>query len=555
MTDPITIGDALQSPQLLGAALGDDLSTWRTWFSVLKAAYAEPLTEAEAAAFAQAAGNRSPPTKRVRELAVVASRRCGKGRAMGALCAFEAALVQHRLSPGEVGTVACVSPTREQAKIVQRYALGFLEASPLLRDEIAEVTATEIRLHNGNVIVTLASDYRTLRGRSLLLACLDEASFLRDETSATPDVEVVRALLPGLTTTGGLLCVMSSPYAQRGLLFQRHRDFFGKDDPNTLVVAGESRKFNPTLDQSVIDAAIAADPEAGAAEWLGRWRSDLATFLSDDLIDAAVDHNRPLELAPQADIVYKAFVDMSSGVGDASTIAIAHRDTGDRVVVDVIRGVPAPHDPASVAREFVALAKEYRCRVITGDAYAKGWVKGTIEACGAEYQQSRLPRSELYLEGLVLFARGQVRLPSHDVMLRELRLLQRRTAKSGRDQVDHIVGSHDDHVNSVFGSLHLVAQPRAETLPIMSGKVWNGAGVKIADGVSAFFDRLVPKPAPTTNQELHERNQRDQHEEMRRFVEPHSKPVDWDALAATRREHEANQPPRVLFHGRLFGRH
>jgi hypothetical protein len=552
MTSPITIGDALRSPQLLGAALGD-LSSWQTWVATLKACYGEPLDEAEAAAFAQVAGGRSPPSKRTRELAVVASRRCGKGRAMGALCAYEAVLVPHHLAPGEVGTVACVSPTREQAKIVQRYALGYLEASPLLRDEIAEVTATEIRLHSGNVIVTLTSDYRTLRGRSLLLACVDEASFLRDETSATPDVEVVRALLPGLTTTGGLLCVMSSPYAQRGLLFQRFRDFHGKDDPNTLVVSGPSIAFNPTLDQATIDAAIAADPEAGAAEWLGRWRSDLATFLSDDLIDAAVDHNRPFELAPQADIVYRAFIDMSSGVGDASTIAIAHRDLGDRVVVDVIRGVPAPHDPASVAREFVALAKEYRCRVITGDAYAKGWVKGTIEAFGAEYQQSRLPRSELYLEGLVLFARGQVRLPSHDVMLRELRLLQRRTAKSGRDSVDHIVGSHDDHPNSVFGSLHLVAQPRAEALPIMSGKVWNGSGVKIADGVSAFFDRLAPKPAPTTNDMLHQANLKAQHEEMRRLVEPHSKPVDWDALARAREEREANQPPRVLFCGKLLG--
>jgi hypothetical protein len=475
---------------------------------------------------------------------------------MGAVSAYEAALVPHHLAPGEVGTVACVSPTREQAKIVQRYALGYLEASPLLRDEIAEVTATEIRLHSGNVIVTLTSDYRTLRGRSLLLACVDEASFLRDETSATPDVEVVRALLPGLTTTNGLLCVMSSPYAQRGLLFQRHRDFYGRNDDNVLVVAGPSTAFNPTLDQAAIDAAIAADPEAAAAEWLGRWRSDLATFLSDDLIDAAVDHNRPLELAPQADIVYRAFIDMSSGVGDASTIAIAHRDLGDRVVVDVIRGVPAPHDPASVAREFVALAKEYRCRVITADQYAKGWVRGTIEACGAEYKQSKLPRSELYLEGLVLFARGQVRMPSHDVTLREMRLLQRRTAKSGRDSVDHIVGGHDDHANSVFGVLYLVAQPRPEALPIMSGKVWNGAGVKIADGVSAFFDRLAPASAPTSNQALHEANLKQQHDEMRRAVDPSSKPIDWGARARESEERDARpmSESEVLQSLRLWGK-
>ncbi len=347
---------------------------------------------------------------------------------------------------------------------------------------------------------------------------------------------------------------MSSPYAQRGLLFQRFRDFHGRDDPNTLVVAGPSIAFNPTLDRTAIDAAIAADPEAGAAEWLGHWRSDLATFLTDDLIDAAVDHNRPLELAPQDGVVYKAFLDMSSGVGDASAVAISHGDAGGRVVVDVIRGVPAPHDPASVAREFVALAKEYRCHTIVGDAYAKGWVKGTIETCGAEYRQSKLTRSDLYLEGLAPFARGQVRIPSHDATLREMRLLQRRVAKSGKDSVDHVAGGHDDHANALFGALYLISQPRDFLQPIgLGGKVWNSAGVLVADSVSSFFDRLKPKPVPTDNQTLHEANLKAQHEEMRKLVEPYSKPVDWEAAAAARRVREERQRTSVgSLHGKLF---
>jgi hypothetical protein len=67
------------------------------------------------------------------------------------------------------------------------------------------VTADEIRLRNGNVICTLASDYRTLRARTLLLAILDEASFLKDESSRASDLEAARALLPGLATTRGTL--------------------------------------------------------------------------------------------------------------------------------------------------------------------------------------------------------------------------------------------------------------------------------------------------------------------------------------------------------------
>jgi hypothetical protein len=551
MIDPITIGQALTDPRLLGAALGPDLTTWATWRAVLKASYAEELSEAEQALFAGVAGGRSAPTKRVKELVAVISRRAGKGRAAGALACYEAALVPHHLAAGETGVVACISPTVQQARIVQRYAAGFFEASPVLRDEVAEITATEIRLVNGCVISTLASDYRTLRGRTLLLAIIDEAAYLRSEESATPDVECARALLPGLSTTGGALVIMSSPYRQAGLLFERHRDFWGRNDDNVLVVAGPSTAFNPTLDRSVIDAAIAADPEAAAAEWLGHWRSDLQTFLPDNLIDQAVDHNRPLELAPQADTVYRCFVDMSSGAHDAAAICISHRDAGGRVVVDVIRGKPSPHDPHSVTAEFAALAKEYRCHVVTGDAYAKGWVRGTFEAHGLEYKQSRLVRSELYLEGLPLFARGQVRIPSHDVALREMRLLQRRVAKSGKDNVDHGVGGHDDHANALFGSLHLVAQPRAEPLQIMSGKVWNSAGVKVADGISTFFDRLVPKPKPSTAEEIFQAGLRQQAQEMRTLCEPHLPPIDWDAVEAAKKR-EAEKPAPLMFYGKLF---
>jgi hypothetical protein len=139
-----------------------------------------------------------------------------------ALAVHAAALTDHSgvLAPGETGVVACVSPTRAQATILLDYCRGYLEASALLAGEIESVSAEEIELRNGNVICTLASDYRSLRGRTLLLALLDEAAFLRSEESATPDVECVRALLPGLSTTGGLLAVLSSPYRRAGLLYE-----------------------------------------------------------------------------------------------------------------------------------------------------------------------------------------------------------------------------------------------------------------------------------------------------------------------------------------------
>jgi hypothetical protein len=489
-----TLDRALSNSRLLGAALGN-LSTWVTWRACLKAAYAEPLTAAEREAFDKVAGGRQPPTRKVKELATVISRRGGKGRAAGALAAYESALVDHaaHLAPGEVGVVACISPTREQAKIVQRYALGYFETSPVLRDEVADVTADEIRLHNGNVICTLANDYRTLRGRTLLLAILDEASFLRDESSTTPDIEAARALLPGLSTTRGMLAILSSPYRRNGLLFQRYRDHFGRDGDDVLVVAGPSLAFNPTLDTAMIDAARAHDPQAALSEWDGEFRSDLLQFLDDASIDAAVDHDRPLELPPRAKTVHHCFVDMSGGGRDASTVCVCHRD-GERIVADVIRGRHG--DPNAAAQDYAALAKMYRCRVITGDRYGGEWVAGAFRRANVEYRQSALVRSDLYLEGQVLFTRGLVGIPAHAALLKELRQLERRVARSGKDSVNHGVGSHDDHANALFGAMYLASKVAKWTAPpIVAPAIWSSTLGWLGDGqVGTWRDHVGHGP-------------------------------------------------------------
>ena len=73
---------------------------------------------------------------------------------------------------------------------------------------------------------------------------------------------------------------------------------------------------------------------------------------------------------------------------------------------------------------------------------------------GLDYQRSALSRSELYIEGLPLFARGLVRVPDHPMLTRELRLLERRATRSGRDSVDHGSAGSDDYANSLFGVLH-----------------------------------------------------------------------------------------------------
>ena len=48
------------------------------------------------------------------------------------------------------------------------------------------------------------------------------------------------------------------------------------------------------------------------------------------------------------------------------------------------------------------------------------------------YLRSELLKSQIYMEVVRLFTRGLVRLPDHARLLRELRLLERRTHRGGK---------------------------------------------------------------------------------------------------------------------------
>jgi hypothetical protein len=454
------IDSAISDKRLLGAALGDS-STWAAWRVILKAAFALSLSEVERETFAQLAGGRTPPLARVAELWAVAGRRSGKSRMAALLCVYLACFVDYRgrLARGEVGQVIIVSPTKEQSRAIKNYIIGFLEASPILAKQVESVTAGAIKLKGGIEISVHAGSFRSVRGRTLLAAILDEVAFLRDESSALPDKELVRAILPALATTGGMLIGISSPYRKVGILAERHRDHFGRDS-DVLVVQAPSLSLNPTLDRGVIKRAASDDPEAARSEWDAEFRSDLSSYLDDTLIDSAVVNSRPIELPPRDGIKYVAFADASAGRHDHFTLCIGHlRDS--RFVADVVRGRAPPFDPKAVAAEYAALAKDYGCRKVIGDAYAGEWTAGAFKDAGIDYERSKLSRSELYVEALPHFARNTVEMPEHPRLIRELRMLERRTHRSGKDSIDHPRGGSDDYANVLAGAIYFTSVPTA----------------------------------------------------------------------------------------------
>jgi hypothetical protein len=497
-----TIDRVLTDPRLLGAALGP-VDTWQAWRIVLKAAFGLPLDEAELKVFTAIAGNRAPPRSRCRELWAIIGRRGGKSRMAAAIAVYVACFTQHKLSPGERGMVLVLASSVEQARVVFGYCLAFLRESPVLRREVVETTRGEIRLRNGIVIAVHSNSFRTVRGRTLCACIFDETAFWRDDTSAAPDVETYTAVLPSLATTNGVLVGISSPYRKTGLLHAKHKESFGVDGDDVLVVQGSSRTFNPSLTEATIAAQKMADPTAAASEWDAEFRADLVGFLDDAVIDRAVNRDRPLELPPDPGVYYEAFVDPSGGAigGDSYTLAIVHKGRDGRLVVDVVRGRQGPFSTETA--EYAALCKEYRIYRVRGDAYAREWVAQAWAKTGVRYEKAELNASMLYLESLPLWTRGLVEIPDYVALVRELRLLERIPGRVGKDQVTHPRNVHDDLANAVCGALAMLAlapakidwrraaEQAAKMVPNPKYAQHGGPARYMQHGFSAHYERVL----------------------------------------------------------------
>ena len=455
----MSMRDALADPNIFGKVLAGD--SWSTWRVLLIAAMGEALTDAERAIFAEVTGRHHEPGELVDELWAIVGRRGGKTRAIAVLGAYIAALCdwRHVLAPGERGSLPIMSATTAQAAKAFSYLTGVFEGSTLLRPLIERQTADVIGLSNRIDIEIRPASFRTIRGGTAVAAIGDEAAFWSSEATTNPDAEVLAAVRPALATTGGPLVMISSPYAKRGSVWDAfRRDYGANGDPRIIVAKGASRTFNPSLSQTVVDRAMARDPAAARSEYLAEFRDDIAAFVSRDVIDAATAPGRR-ELPPMHRVRYVAFVDPSGGSADAMTLAIAHAEERT-AVLDAARVVKPPFSPDAVAKEFAELLSAYGLSTVTGDRYGGEWPRERFKQHGITYQPSERSKGEIYGAFLPLLNAGRAELLDIAQLATELAGLERRTARGGRDTIDHAPGAHDDLANAAAGALVLASTER-----------------------------------------------------------------------------------------------
>ena len=84
---------------------------------------------------------------------------------------------------------------------------------------------------------------------------------------------------------------------------------------------------------------------------------------------------------------------------------------------------------------------------------------------GIHYQPSEKTKSELFLELLPGINSRRVELLDSPRLVSQLTRLERRTARSGKDSIDHQPGGHDDLANAVAGAIYMTRPVLVQTGP------------------------------------------------------------------------------------------
>jgi hypothetical protein len=467
-------------PWLRGAA------DWTAWRAFLAASYGLPLNSKELEIYREATGRLEAPKKKAREVWMVCGRRARKSAIAATLGVFEAAYRDHRayLAPGERAQIPIIAKNKSEAAQIRNYVEAILTSTPELSHLIeGQPKIEEIRLRNRCDFAIRTASLSAVSSKTVPLFIGDEMAFWMTDDSANPDREIIAHVKPAqLLVPGSMIVGLSSPYARRGVLYDRYSEFYSRDG-DILVWKAPTLSMHDTPEvRAEVEKAYVDDEASARAEYGAEFRDDVTTFLTEAVLDGVIDDYQ--DIPPQKGIHYVAYVDPSGGSSDSFTLAVAHFEPASGVVVDRIVEWRAPFDPGEVVVEVVAILREYGCTRVSGDNYAGRTFSGLFRRLEIAYHVMELKRSDIYRGFLPLINGKLCRLPLNKVLRKQLLSLDRRSLASGKEIIDHPKDAHDDVANAVAGVVVMADKLRRErtieeekpdtTYGIFLDRFWSG---------------------------------------------------------------------------------
>jgi len=455
-SDPLTRG---LLGHLIGLSTGDWMDrlglvepSWSGWRAIGKVLDGLPLDDAETVLYRQLSGRMTVPTGAdLLELLCLFGRGSGKTTFL-VVQALRAACRGYQIRG--VPRVLFLAFVREQAGIAFEMCQQFVDDDAELRRLVTGRTRSTLTLAHGVMLQTIASGFKQVRGYAVAAALCDELAFWwNEDTNANPDVEVLRALRPGLgKVPGSRLLIATSPWTEEGAAYEMHQRYHGNDaSAHVLVLRGGTLQLNPTYDAKRIAVVEAEDPESAAAEFGAAWRVAGGTLVRPEVYDRCVDAD-VAERAPEpplGDDYYVAAVDLSGGTGDDSaalTIGHVEDDEGagpDVFAQDVLREVEPPFEPPAMVAEMARECKRFGITEVVGDQFSEGFAAAEFRRHGITYVVSPRKTAECVLDSLAVINGRRARLLDHPKLRKQWLGLRRDYASGGRPTILE-TRKHDD---------------------------------------------------------------------------------------------------------------
>jgi hypothetical protein len=424
--------------------------SWERWRIIGKALDGLPLSDAELAVYRHLTARTTVPTD-LRELWCLAGRGSGKTSFM-ALQAVKAACRGY-LGVRGVSRVLLLAFVLEQSGIAFDYVSEFFDRDRELRRLIVGRTRTELTLGHGVRLQTISANYRVIRGYSVACALLDEVAHWWSElTNANPDVEVIRALRPGLgKVPGSRLLAATTRWTQEGQVWEVHQRHHGNEaSQHILVVDAPTLTLNPSFDAATIAIAEAEDAESALSEYGTSWRTAGGTLVLSSAYDACVDTGVTARAPepPLGDDYYIAAVDLSGGTGqDSAALSIQHveqEDGGPEVCLqDLLHEWEPVFDPGVLCGEIAAECRRFGITEVVGDQFSEGFAASEFRRHRIRYIVSPRKTAECVLDSIAVLNTRRVRLLDHPKLRSQWLGLRRDYASGGRPTILE-TRRHDD---------------------------------------------------------------------------------------------------------------
>jgi hypothetical protein len=149
---------------------------------------------------------------------------------------------------------------------------------------------------------------------------------------------------------------------------------------------------------------------------------------------------------------------MSGGTLDDAALGIAHRESGSRLVLDLVasQSGPPPFNPRQAVAKFAAICQEYGVARVIGDSYGGMTFRSDFASHGIVYEVYKTWKSasDIYEAVEPRLTAGEIELPDVPKLTEQLLTLVWRGNK-----ITHQVGDHDDWANAACGALLSAAAP------------------------------------------------------------------------------------------------